>query len=260
MTSDADHDCTDREIERLRKALEAETRTCIELQRQLERTGAEFEEFVSIASHNLRESLREVATYSQLVVETYAGRLDAGADTLLHHIQAGTANMQSLLTDMVDYGALGPGGLRPVRTDMEAVLRQALLATDQLITGRSAMVSHDPLPVVTGDYEILARVLHHLIRNAIQYCATPPCRVHISCKQENGEWVFSVRDNGPGIDPAFRERIFGVFRRLHGKEHPGNGLGLAICRKAVELHGGRIWLESIPGAGSTFYFTLPPDE
>lgn len=109
-----------------------------------------------------------------------------------------------------------------------------------------------------GDFEILTKVLHHLIRNAIEYCDTPAPRVHISSRRENGDWVFSVRDNGPGIDLAFQGRIFGVFKRLHGKEHPGNGLGLAFCKKAVEGHGGRIWVESTPGAGSTFYFTLLP--
>jgi signal transduction histidine kinase len=109
-----------------------------------------------------------------------------------------------------------------------------------------------------GDFEGLAKVLHHLIRNAIEYCATSPPRVHISSKREGSEWVFSVRDNGPGIDPALQARIFGVFRRLHGEEHPGNGLGLAFCKKAIEGHGGRMWMESAPGVGSTFYFALPP--
>ena len=113
---------------------------------------------------------------------------------------------------------------------------------------------------MTGDFEILTKVLRHLIRNAIEYCGTPPPRVHISSRRVDLDWVFSVEDNGPGIDPAFQDRIFGVFKRLHGKEHPGNGLGLAFCKKAIEWHGGRMWVESTPGAGSTFYFTLPAAE
>jgi chemotaxis family two-component system sensor kinase Cph1 len=109
-----------------------------------------------------------------------------------------------------------------------------------------------------GDFEILTKVLHHLIRNAIEYSGTPSPRVHISSKRVDLDWVLSVQDNGPGIEPEFQDRIFRVFKRLHGKEHPGNGLGLAFCKKAIEWHGGRTWMESKPGAGSTFYFTLSP--
>jgi chemotaxis family two-component system sensor kinase Cph1 len=141
---------------------------------------------------------------------------------------------------------------------MEAALCQTLLSADKQIKDRSAIVTSDPLPAVMGDFETLTKVLHHLIRNAIEYCGAPSPRVHISARRDDLEWVFSVQDNGPGIDSAFQGRIFGVFKRLHGKEHPGNGLGLAFCKKAIEWQGGRMWMESAPGAGSTFYFTLPP--
>ena len=245
------------EIERLRKALDAETRACDEVQRQLDRANAEFEEFVSMAAHNLRESLRDVASFSQLMAETYAGSLDSDGGVFLKRIQEGATRMQSLLTDVVDYWATCTGERQSSRTDMEAVLRQALLSTDKQIAERSAIITHDPLPPVCGDFEILVKVLRHLIRNAIEYCDTPSPRVHISSKRADLDWVFSVRDNGPGIDPAFQGRIFGAFMRLHGKEYPGNGLGLAFCKKAIEWHGGRMWMESTPGAGSTFYFTLP---
>jgi light-regulated signal transduction histidine kinase (bacteriophytochrome) len=226
----------------------------------LDQANADFEEFVSMAAHNLRESLRDVASYSQLMAETYACRLDSDAGVFLERIREGAARMESLLADVVDYWATGTGDRRASRTDMEAVLSQALLLTDKRITERAAIVTHDPLPAVKGDFEILAKVLHHLIRNAIEYCGTPSPGVHVSSRREGPEWVFFVRDNGPGIDPAFQDRIFGVFKRLHGKEHPGNGLGLAFCRKAIEWHGGRMWMESTPGAGSTFYFTLPSAE
>ena len=210
------------EIERLRQALDAETLRSLEVQRQLDHASAEFEEFVSMAAHNLRESLRDVASYSQLMAETYAGRLDSDAGVFLERIQQGAARAQSLLADVVDYWATGIGDRPFSRTDMEAVLRQALLLTDKRITERSAIVTHDPLPWVCGDFEILTKVLHHLLRNAIEYCGTPSPRVHISSRREDLAWVFSVEDNGLGIDPAFQERIFGVFKRLHGKEHPGN--------------------------------------
>ena len=246
------------EIVRLREALDAETRVCSELRRQLDGANVEFEEFVSMAAHNLRESLRDVASFSQLMTETYGGRLDSEAGVYLGRIRQGAARMQSLLTDVVDYWAASTGVRQASPTDMEAVLRQALLGADKLIAERGAIVSHDPLPRVRGDFEMLTKVLRHLLGNAIEYAGTPSPRVHISSRLEGLECVFSVQDNGPGIDPAFQGRIFGVFKRLHGKEFPGNGLGLAFCKKAIEWHGGRVWMESAPAAGSTFYFTLPP--
>ncbi len=244
---------TEDEIERLRKELE-------EVRKQLERANADFEEFVSMAAHNLRQSLRDVASFSQLLFETYAGRLDSDAGVFLARIQAGAARMQSLLADVVDYWATGPRDRQSSRTDMEAALCQALLCADRQVIERSAVVTHDPLPVVTGDFEILTKVLHHLVRNAIEYCVAPSPHVHISSRRVDLNWVLSVKDNGPGIDPEFQSRIFEVFKRLHGKEYPGNGLGLAFCKKAIEWHGGRMWIESTPGAGSTFYFTLPAGE
>ena len=232
----------------------------IELREQLERANADFEEFVSMAAHNLRQSLRDVAAYSQLMSETYAARLDSDADMFLARIQEGAAGMQSLLADVVDYWATVDGHGQSSRIDMEAVLGQTLLFADKQIVERHAAITNGPLPTVTGDFQILAKVLHHLIRNAIEYCvADSPC-VHISSKRAGLDWVFSVQDNGPGIEPAFQARVFQAFKRLHGKEYPGNGLGLAFCKKAIEGLGGRIWVESAPGTGSTFYFTLPADE
>ena len=237
---------TEEEVERLQKALK--------------RANSEFEEFISMAAHNLREPLRDVAAFSQLMSETYAGRLDPDAGVFLERIQEGAAQMQSLLADMVDYWAAGEGERQFSRTDMEAVLRQTLLCTEKQIAERSAGVTSDPLPSVMGDFEMLTKVLRHLIRNAIEYCDAPSPRVHVSCRQMDCNWVFSVQDNGSGIDPAFQKRIFEPFKRLHGRDYPGNGLGLAFCRKAIGWHGGRMWLESAPGAGSTFYFTLRPSE
>jgi light-regulated signal transduction histidine kinase (bacteriophytochrome) len=229
------------------------------LRQQLDRANADFEEFVSMAAHNLRQSLRDIASYSQLMSETYASRLDSDAGVYLGRIQEGAADMQSLLADVVDYWATAEGDRLSTRTDMEAALRQALLFTGKQITERRAVVTHDPLPAVTGDFEILTKVLKHLIGNAIAYCGAASPRVHISSRRVALDWVFSVADNGPGVEPAFQGRIFEAFRRLHGKDYPGNGLGLAFCKKAIEGHGGQVWVESAPGAGSTFYFTLPAD-
>src|SRR5690348_2913363 len=192
---------TEGEIERLRHALDAETRRCLEVRGQLDRVNAEFEQFVSMAAHNLREPLRDVASFSQLLAEAYAGRLDAEADVFFERIQEGSARMQSLLGDVVDFWATCAGDRQSSRTDMEAVLRQALLCTDKQITEWSAIVTHDSLPPVCGDFEVLTKVLHHLIRNAIEYCGKPSPRVHISSKRADVDWVFSVQDDGPGIDP-----------------------------------------------------------
>jgi light-regulated signal transduction histidine kinase (bacteriophytochrome) len=249
---------TQKEIGRLRKALDEEALRCLDVQRRLDRANADFEEFVSRAVHDLREPLREVALFSELMAATQAERLDSDAGVFLKHILHGAARMQLLLADVVNYWAADTGDRQLARTDMEAVLCQALLSTGKQITERGAIVTHDPLPEVSGDFELLARVLHHLIRNAIQYCGASSPRVHISSRRTDAGWEFSVEDNGPGIEAAFQGRIFGAFKRLHGKEHPGNGLGLAFCRKAIEWHGGQISIDSTPGAGSRFYFTLPP--
>lgn len=257
---DGDRGRTEDEIELVRNALAAETERCLEIQSRLDRASAEFEEFISMAAHNLRESLRDVASFSQLLGETFNGRLDPDADEYLERIREGASRMQSLLTDVVDYWATVSGGRTFSRTDMEAVLRQALLSANKQITERGAVVTHDPLAAVVGDFVMLTKVLDHLIRNAVQFSRSPSPRVHISSRREGLDSVFTVQDNGPGIEPAFQERIFGVFKRLHGREHPGNGLGLAFCKRAVELHGGRMWMESTPGAGSTFSFTLSSAE
>ena len=248
---------TEGEIERLRAALDAETQRRIELEKQLERAQADFEEFISIASHNLLESLRMVGSYSQLMAETYSGRLDSDADLFLSSMQDGVRRMQSLLAGIVEYWTNDPVDRQPSRTEMEAALRQALLFTDKQLKEAGATVTHDALPAVIGDFEIITKVLQNLIGNAIKFRGTPQPRIHISSKRRDVECIISVQDNGPGIDPAFRDRIFGVFKRLHGKEYSGTGLGLAFCKKVIERHGGRIWAESTGGAGSTFYFTLP---
>jgi light-regulated signal transduction histidine kinase (bacteriophytochrome) len=250
----ADPNRAEEEIERLRKALDAETRAYAQVRTQLDRAHAEFEEFVAMAAHNLREPLRDIASYGQLMAENS----DGAAEMYLARILEGAAKAQSLLGDVVDYWASGTGGRMSSPADMEAVLCHALLSTDKLIAEHSAIVTHDPLPAVMGDFEILTKVLHHLTRNAIEYCGATPPRVHISCERTDLECVFSVEDNGPGIEPAFQGRLFGVFKRLHGKEYPGNGLGLAFCKKAIEWQGGRMWMASTPGSGSTFYFTAIP--
>jgi light-regulated signal transduction histidine kinase (bacteriophytochrome) len=242
--ADSDQQRTENELKRLRHALDASDRA--------------FDEFVSMAAHNLRESLRDMTSYSQLMAETFAGPLAPDAAEFLRRIRSGAERMQSLLTDMVDYAAVGAREPESSEVDMGAAFRQALLLTDSWIMERSAVVTCEPLPRVCGDVEALTKVVHHMIRNAVEYCDALSPRIHISARRVNGDWVFAVKDNGPGIEPEFQGRLFQVFKRLHGNEHPGNGLGLAFCKKAIERQGGRVWMESRPGAGSTFYFSLPP--
>jgi light-regulated signal transduction histidine kinase (bacteriophytochrome) len=220
--------------------------------------NAAFEDFISMAAHELLEPLRDVASLSQLIAETYAGRLDADADVFLDRIRKGAAQAQGLVAEVVEFWATCSGDRPSSPADMEAVLRQALLSAGKLLAERKAVVTHDPLPRVCGEFETLAKVLHRLIANAVEYSAAASPLVHISSERMDTDWVFSVQDNGPGIEPQFQQRVFGAFRRLHGKEYPGNGLGLAFCKRAVEWHGGRIWIDSMPGAGSTFKFSLPP--
>jgi light-regulated signal transduction histidine kinase (bacteriophytochrome) len=251
-------DRVQQEIDSLRAELDAETGRCLDLQRQLDRSVSDFEEFVSIAAHNMREPLRDVTSFSQLIAATYAGSLDADADACLARIQQGAARLDCVLTDVVDYWAAAAGEPQCSPTDMEAVLQRAILSADTLITARNAIVTHDPLPAAMGNFAILTKVVGQLIGNAIQYCAEPVPRVHVSSKRSDLDWAFSVADNGPGIEPAFHSRVFGAFKRLHGRDFPGNGLGLAYCTKAIGRLGGRIWVESTPGAGATFFFTLPP--
>jgi light-regulated signal transduction histidine kinase (bacteriophytochrome) len=244
----------------LRKALDAESEACIDLRRQLDQANLAFEEFVSTAAHNMREPLREIASFSELLAANCAADLDSESLMMLSHIREGAAGIQALLADILDYWSVGVGDRRFYRTDMEAVLIQALFSEVTHIAARDAIVSHDPLPQVDGDFEALTKILRHLIQNAIEYCVPTAPRIHISCRQLDTEWVFSVQDNGPGIDPAFHARVFGPFKRLHGREFPGTGLGLAFCKKAIEWQGGRMWLESTPGSGSTFFFTLPASD
>lgn len=229
---------------------EARLRLRLDMERQ-------FEEFVSMAAHNMREPLRDVAAFSQLLAENYAGVLDSEAQGYLDRIRQGATTAQSVLASVVDYWAVAADGRPSGPTDMEAALYQAMLCANQQIVERHAVITHDVLPSVMGDFELLTKVLHHLIANAIAYGDPLSPRVHISSTQVETGCRFSVRDNGPGIEPAFQDRIFAPFKRLHGREYPGNGLGLSFCRKAVESLGGLLWVNSAVGSGSTFYFTVP---
>ena len=225
---------------------------------ELQRSNAELQQFAYVASHDLQEPLRMVSSYTQLLAECYQGQLDAQADKFIAFATEGATRMQQLLEDLLDYSRVSrrPQPFEPI--NCTTILKDVL--TDLAVTMQesSAVVTADSLPTVLGDRTQLRQLLQNLISNAIKFRREEPPVVHISAEPQEDFWLFTVRDNGIGIDPQFAERIFVLFQRLHSRqEYPGTGIGLAICKKIVERHAGRIWVESHLGEGSTFYFTLP---
>ncbi len=224
---------------------------------ELARSNEELENFAYAASHDLREPLRMVRSFTRLLAERYEGRLDADADRFIGFAVDGATRMESLIKALLEYSRVDG---RPTLSDtpLDGVVEQAITNLASGIAEAGAIVTKDPMPSVTGDPEQLLRVFQNLISNAIKFRADRTPRVHVSAREDGDRVVISVRDDGIGISPEYFDRIFVVFKRLHGPaEYPGTGMGLAICRKIVERHGGDIWVESSPGEGATFYFSLP---
>jgi PAS domain S-box-containing protein len=225
---------------------------------ELARSNAELEQFAYVSSHDLQEPLRMISSYLQLLQRRYQGKIDDKADKYIHFAVDGAARMQNLINDLLEFSRVTTRAEEPEPTDSELVLNQALSNLELYIKENKATVSHDSLPEVMADNTQLAQVFQNLIINGIKFHSEEAPKIHISAEEKAGEWVFSVKDNGIGIDPQYSMKIFEVFKRLHNKEeYPGTGIGLAVCKKIVERHGGRIWVESELGKGSTFYFTLP---
>jgi PAS domain S-box-containing protein len=226
---------------------------------ELERSNKELEKFGAIVAHDLSEPLRVMAGFAQLVQKRYGAELDSGGSELLDAIKAGSDRMQRLIDDLLAYARVGRETARePVACDELVEEALASLAERRQETG--AMVTVDSLPTVDGAPSALGQLFQNLIGNALKFVGDAPPDVHVSAEREEGEWRFSVRDNGLGIDPQHTERIFEPFQRLHPRDaFPGTGIGLAICRRVVEVHGGRIWVEAAPGGGSTFSFTIADD-
>jgi light-regulated signal transduction histidine kinase (bacteriophytochrome) len=224
---------------------------------RLRRANIDFQEFVSRVSHDLRDPMRTIASYTQLLAAKNANTSDEESILFQGYILDAVEQAQALLAAMVEYASAEAERHNVVRVNMKAVTLQAM---QRLNPPPDAVTIEDPLPVVSGDFDVLSKVMYHLLDNAIKFSGRPDPRVHVSAHPEGYDHVIVVRDNGPGIDPQHCSRIFDLFRRLHGREIPGRGLGLAYARKAVESTGGRIWVESKPGEGSTFQFVLPsPD-
>jgi light-regulated signal transduction histidine kinase (bacteriophytochrome) len=199
-----------------------------------------------------------VTSYSQLLARRYAGRLDGDADEFIGFMTSGAQRMQSLIDDLLAYARVGSAALVRAPTDLGALVDQAI--ADARLLDDQAVIVRGELPTLSVDGRQLNQVFQNLLGNALKYHGSDPVRVEVSAERDGTDWLFSVHDNGIGIDPAQAERIFVIFQRLHGEaDYDGTGLGLAICKRVIERHGGRIWVESQPGQGATFRFTLPAD-
>jgi PAS domain S-box-containing protein len=226
--------------------------------RRLAQSNEELEQFAYVASHDLQEPLRMVSSYTQLLARRYSDKLDDNAREFIRYAVEGATRMQVLINDLLAYSRLDTRGSRVAPTSSQGSLERALANLRLAIEESQAVVTHGPLPTVPADAVQLTQLFQNLIGNALKFRGAEPPQVDVSAERSDDHWVFAVRDNGIGIDPSYAERIFVIFQRLHGRaDYPGTGIGLAICKKIVERHGGRIWLDVASGPGATFRFTLP---
>ena len=225
---------------------------------ELARSNEELEQFAYVSSHDLQEPLRMITSYLQLLQKRYQGKLDDKADKYINFAVDGASRMQNLIQALLEFSQVSTRNRELEPTNCNFILNQALFNLKLMIRDNKATISHDPLPKVLTDSTQLIQVFQNMILNGIKFHSEEAPKIHVSADKKASEWVFSVQDNGIGIDPKYSEKIFEIFKRLHKREnYNGTGIGLAICKKIVERHGGRIWVESELGKGSTFYFTLP---
>lgn len=230
-------------------------------QKQLEddllRSNQELERFAYVASHDLQEPLRMVASYTGLLAQRYEGQLDERADKYIRYAVDGAERMKALIQDLLAYSRVGTQGVEPTPTEPGEALDRVLRDYQMAIQESGAQVTREPLPRVLADPSQLRQVFQNLIGNALKFSGDAPPEVHVSGDRDGDQVVLSVEDHGIGIDPVYFDRIFVIFQRLHGRETDGTGIGLALSKRIVERNGGRLWVESAPGEGATFHFTLP---
>ncbi|MGA1825987.1 MAG: ATP-binding protein [bacterium] len=231
----------------------------IQKTQELLRSNKDLEQFAYVASHDLQEPLRKIVGFTELLKERYGGKLDSEADKFIKYTVDGATRMQGLINDLLNYSRVGRGDLSLVNRSIEEIVFEVIDNLDRTIKESGATITYDSLPVLRVNASLMIQLFQNLISNAIKFCKkdNPPC-IHIGAEEKDGIWTFVVRDNGIGIEPQYEERIFQIFQRLHTRdEYSGSGIGLAICKKIAELHGGRIWLESQLGEGAAFYVTIP---
>ena len=225
---------------------------------ELARSNAELKQFAHAASHDLQEPLRTIAGFVKLLEQRYKNKLDEKADEFIDFIVEGAKRMQTIINDLLTYSQVDTSRKKIEPVDLNKLIDRALIDLQAAITENNAKVTYDLLPTVTADPVQLNRLFQNLIGNAVKFKGNKPPVIHIAGKEKADEWIFSVRDNGIGINPQYFQRIFAIFQRLHTRaEYPGTGIGLTICKKIVEVLGGKIWVESEQGKGSIFYFTIP---
>ncbi|MBU4263555.1 MAG: PAS domain S-box protein [Proteobacteria bacterium] len=225
---------------------------------ELARSNAELTRFAAIVAHDLQEPLRVIDGFINLLARRYQGRLDEKADEFIGFTVEGVKRMQQLIKDLLEYSKVGTRGTILETVDFSAAVDKAVLNLQAAVRDINAVITRDSLPTLMANASLISRLFQNLIGNALKFHGKEPMQVHISAEQKENRWILSVRDNGIGIEPKYAETIFGMFQRLHTtREYPGTGIGLAVCKRIVEHHGGEIWLESEPGKGSTFYFTSP---
>jgi len=224
---------------------------------ELARSNADLEQFAYVASHDLQEPLRMVTAYTQLLGERYRGRLDENADKFIGYASEGALRMQVLIQDLLAFSRVGRKDASK-SFDCNDAVKETLLALTSAIEESGAVVTQGELPTLWADRTQIVQLFQNLIGNAIKFHGKEPPAVSVQAEKVGEQWQFSVSDNGIGIEPQYAENVFVVFQRLHGRsDYPGNGIGLAICKKIVEGYGGKIWVESQGGAGSSFKFTMP---
>jgi PAS domain S-box-containing protein len=230
----------------------------INQKQDLARSNAELQQFAYVASHDLQEPLRMITSYLELLERRYKGQLDAKADKFIAYAVDGATRMQTLINDLLSYSRLGTRGKEFESVDCAKILQNVLTNLQVAIAQSNAVITYDPLPQLSADPSQLTQLFQNLLSNAIKFRREDPPQIHIGVKRINSKWLFSIRDNGMGIDTQYMDRIFIIFQRLHSRtEYPGTGIGLAVCKKIVERHEGTLWVESQLGQGSAFYFTLP---